>query len=382
MDEARSPTPNHENRQRLPNLFEVLSRRTLAPVDLFSFYIYMRDVQRSVDYLDFWLDVSQHMSLCRHYVRELRRSVLISTPELDKSGSKRSSQVLDNYNGNGLERTSSEQGPSGAYIREKSNDRQTPDQRLSAFLRNDNGSGHSPQNSTGSRQSEGNTPGSEQPPRPSFMTGLSNSPIVNSNNSPENRVARADIRASAEKILYTFLLPGAEREIILPQGILNDITHAIEREGRDDPEVFDGAKDYVFQAMERDAFPGFLRQKALGNIVQPSLMLRLIVGLVSMFAAFWAAFILIFLDKNRATRCWLILPFTVGIYLLASHQYMLDPLLALLGLSEYTFFSFARIKEPFIRRLLIKRALMSLMYILIIDVAVLCLFIFVPGKRL
>lgn len=298
------------------------------------------------------LDVSQHMSLCRHYVRELRRSVLISTPELDKSGSKRSSQVLDNYNGNGLERTSSEQGPSGAYIREKSNDRQTPDQRLSAFLRNDNGSGHSPQNSTGSRQSEGNTPGSEQPPRPSFMTGLSNSPIVNSNNSPENRVARADIRASAEKILYTFLLPGAEREIILPQGILNDITHAIEREGRDDPEVFDGAKDYVFQAMERDAFPGFLRQKALGNIVQPSLMLRLIVGLVSMFAAFWAAFILIFLDKNRATRCWLILPFTVGIYLLASHQYMLDPLLALLGLSEYTFFSFARIKEPFIRYVL------------------------------
>ncbi|EME45967.1 hypothetical protein DOTSEDRAFT_70092 [Dothistroma septosporum NZE10] len=382
MEEARSPTPDHGSRERLPNLFEVLSRRTLAPVDLFSFYIYMRDVQRSVDYLDFWLDVSQHMSLCRHYVRELRRSVLISTPELDKSGSKRSSQILDNYNGNALERTSSEQGPSGAYIREKSNDRQTPDQRLSAFLRNENGSGHSPQNSQASRQSEGNTPGSEQPPRPSFMTGMSNSPMVYSNNSPENRVARADIRASAEKILYTFLLPGAEREIILPQGILNDITHNIEREGRDDPEVFDGAKDYVFQAMERDAFPGFLRQKALGNIVQPSLMLRLIVGLVSMFAAFWAAFILIFLDKNRATRCWLILPFTVGIYLLASHQYMLDPILALLGLSEYTFFSFARIKEPFIRKLLTKRALMSLMYILIIDVALLCLFIFVPGKRL
>lgn len=43
-----------EQRKRLPTLFEVLSRRTLAPVDLFSFYIYMRDQQRSVDYLDFW----------------------------------------------------------------------------------------------------------------------------------------------------------------------------------------------------------------------------------------------------------------------------------------------------------------------------------------
>ena len=39
---------------RLPTLFEVLSRRTRPPVDLFSFYIFMRDQQRSVDYLDFW----------------------------------------------------------------------------------------------------------------------------------------------------------------------------------------------------------------------------------------------------------------------------------------------------------------------------------------
>lgn len=31
-----------EQRDRLPTLIEVLGRRTLAPVDLFSFYIYMR----------------------------------------------------------------------------------------------------------------------------------------------------------------------------------------------------------------------------------------------------------------------------------------------------------------------------------------------------
>ena len=51
-----SPSPQPDpTRNRLPTLFEVLSRRTLPPVDLFSFYIYMRDQQRSVDYLDFWL---------------------------------------------------------------------------------------------------------------------------------------------------------------------------------------------------------------------------------------------------------------------------------------------------------------------------------------
>ena len=53
MEGTPSPVPDLQ-RRRLPTLFEVLSRRTLPPVDLFSFYIYMRDQQRSVDYLDFW----------------------------------------------------------------------------------------------------------------------------------------------------------------------------------------------------------------------------------------------------------------------------------------------------------------------------------------
>lgn len=52
-NQTPSPVPDL-NRNRLPTLFEVLSRRTAPPVDLFSFYIYMRDQQRSVDYLDFW----------------------------------------------------------------------------------------------------------------------------------------------------------------------------------------------------------------------------------------------------------------------------------------------------------------------------------------
>jgi hypothetical protein len=55
MSNEKTPSPQPDlNRNRLPTLFEVLSRRTLPPVDLFSFYIYMRDQQRSVDYLDFW----------------------------------------------------------------------------------------------------------------------------------------------------------------------------------------------------------------------------------------------------------------------------------------------------------------------------------------
>ncbi|KAF7938988.1 uncharacterized protein EAE98_001324 [Botrytis deweyae] len=373
-----SPQPDL-NRNRLPTLFEVLSRRTLPPVDLFSFYIYMRDQQRSVDYLDFWLDVAQHMSLCRHYVRELRRSVMIGTPKGDDAQSKRSSAVLEN-----LGDMSNPAGPS-MFTTEKEKNQ---DAQMSAFLReqSDTGEvvapqGHSPSHSVGSNVSGHNLGNmSSERPRPSFMSSPMD--LTSDSNSPAHTVARADIRASAEKILYTFLLPGAEREIILPHAITQDITISIEERGRDDPEVFDAAKDYVFQAMERDAFPGFLRMKALGNLVPPSMMLRLIVGLLSMFAAFWVGFILIFLNYPHHTRVWLLLPFTIGVYALCSHQYALDPILALAGYSEYTFMSFSKIREPFVRRLLHKRALMVLMVTAITDAALVLIFALVPGKRL
>ncbi|KAK0384181.1 hypothetical protein NLU13_8269 [Sarocladium strictum] len=361
MAEAHQPvtTPSPQpdlTRNRLPTLFEVLSRRTLPPVDLFSFYIYMRDQQRSVDYLDFWLDVAQHMSLCRHYVRELRRSVLVGTPDIQ---SKRSSAILENMGD--LEPRAA--GPS-MYATEKEKDQ---DAQMSAFLRE----GHPPpipQSDSG-----------RMPPNPHFSNSHD---VTTDSNSPAHTVARQDIRASAEKILYTFLLPGAEREITLPGSITQDVTTSIEEYGRDDPEVFDVAKDYVFQAMERDAFPGFLRMKALGNLIPPTLIMRLIVGLLAMFGGFWSAFILIFLDKSRETRCWLILPFTIGVYLLASYQYSLDPIMALIGFSEYTPFNFSRIREPYVRKLLAKRAIMVLAVTALVDAALCLLFILVPGKRL
>lgn len=207
------------------------------------------------------------------------------TPDLEKN-SKRSSYVYDNAG----------EGPSN----EKGGD--LSDQRLSAFLRSDHPSrNHSPQNSQGSNQSR-------ELPRPSLqmLETPNDSSSPGQNSSADNtQPRREDLRASAEKILYTYLLPGSEREIIIPQSILNEVQEAIEgTEQRADPELFDPAKDYVFQAMERDAYPGFLQNKGLGNLVPQSMMLRLIVGLISFFAAMWTAFILIFLDKSRATRCW------------------------------------------------------------------------------
>lgn len=244
------------------------------------------------------------MSLCRHYVRELRRSVLVSTPDLNKegAGSHRSSALLDD----------TMPGPSNR--RDGSFEDRTNDQRLSAFLRADslNFDQFIEQNNTKEDSQRGGRPSGSLPRGSVNDTAnsafLSTPDPMNDSTSPAHTIARADIRASAEKILYTYLLRGSEREIVLPDPILGSIANAIEVDGRDDPEVFDEAKDYVFQAMERDAFPGFLRSKALGNLIPASSMARLIVGLLGMFAAFWAAFCMIFLDiQPKVNRLWVCL---------------------------------------------------------------------------
>ncbi|KAJ6090128.1 hypothetical protein N7486_008943 [Penicillium sp. IBT 16267x] len=364
-----------ESRNRLPTLFEVLSRRTLAPVDLFSFYIYMRDQQRSVDYLDFWLDVSQHMSLCRHYVRELRRSVLVATPDIERADSKRSSAMLENLENLG-DIPLVEAGPSRLAGNEKERD---ADHRLSAFLRSEgHTSTHSPQNSIGSESVyQTRTESPDQQPRHSSGT-----PNGGDSNSPGHTVARNDIRASAEKILYTYLLPGSEREIVLPETMVSTIINLIEDDGRDDPQVFDPAKDYVFQAMERDAFPGFLQAKALGNLVPLSIILRLAFALISFGGGFWGAFYVVLRNQPRHIRCWVILPFAVAAYFIVSYQYKIDPVMAFIGYSEYTFMNWAPIREPYVRQLLNKRAIVTAAVAFLTAAALSILFIFVPGTMM
>ncbi|EFQ98664.1 hypothetical protein MGYG_01685 [Nannizzia gypsea CBS 118893] len=374
----------NEYRNRLPTLLEVLGRRTLAPVDLFSFYIYMRDQQCSVDYLDFWLDVSQHMSLCRHYVRELRRSVLLETPEPEKFDSRPSTASQRHRGalpGDGDFANGAVNGRSHG-----NGELEDSDQRLSAFLRSEGQA--SLRNSEESEYSrrQGSFPGhgrrvSNALNGNHYGNGVSNG-NGNDSNSPGHTVARSDIRASAVRILYTYLLPGSEREVVLPDSIVNDIVHMIEEEGRDDPEVFDTAKDYVFQAMERDAFPGFLQAKALGNLVPPSILARLVIALISFGAGFWAGFFVILTDTPRNTRCWVILPFSIAAYFLSSYQYKIDPILALAGLSEYTFMNWTRIREPYVRALLVKRASVSLLLAVVIALVLCLLFILVPGTRL
>lgn len=56
--------------------------------------------------------------------------------------------------------------------------------------------------------------------------------------------------------------------------------------------------------------------------------------------------------------------------------------MALAGFSELTPLQFTRIREPYVRKLLIQRSLVVLAVTALVDAALCVLFIFVPGHRL
>jgi hypothetical protein len=78
----------------------------------------------------------------------------------------------------------------------------------------------------------------------------------------------------------------------------------------------------------------------------------------------------------------LILPFIVASYFIVSYQYKIDPIMAFLGYSEYTFMTWSPIREPYVRKLLNKRATATILIAAFVAAALSILFILVPGTTL
>jgi len=147
--------------------------------------------------------------------------------------------------------------------------------------------------------------------------------------------------------------------------------------------MFHAQKEYCFRAMEQDAFPRFLRSKAFGNLTPMSALVRLVAGLISLWIGLATAFSLIFLDvKPKSVRFFLFLPFAFALLFLISHQYELDPILVFLGQSETTPFRTLRIREPYVRKLLLGRAIWVSILVTLGVAALTLLFWAVPGHRL
>ncbi|KAG8682189.1 Bud site selection protein, Revert to axial protein 1 [Ceratobasidium sp. 394] len=147
--------------------------------------------------------------------------------------------------------------------------------------------------------------------------------------------------------------------------------------------MFHNQKEYVFRAMEQDAFPRFLRAKAFGNLTPVSALVRLCLGLLVLWIALACAFSLVFLDvRPKSKRFFLFIPFTIAFLLLISHQYELDPILVFLQQSETTPFRTLRIRERYVRNLLLGRAAWVCVLVAVLSVVFTIIFWAVPGRRL
>lgn len=423
---------------RLPTLYEVLNRKTEPPVDLWSFYIYMRDYQNAVDYLDFWIDVVTHLRLCKDYVKGLRESLLLS--EKHKSSSdekKRNTTSSSNYNevGGNEQRTSVSSSLlleallNEGFLDDKDNKRvssflqgneyiNSTDPRISAILGTPPEHDSEPEPEQQQQQQEPEERPLSDPYEPlqspsKIYTGdefdkKRSSSIQEQRNStrilPEQlerytqnikngNITRSTLKSSSKNLLNTYFQESSPRKLIIPDRIIRKIRHDVELQGRDDPEVFDEARNYVYSAMERESFPFFLQKNALHNLSNKSCLIRLILGLFWLFAGFWISYVLIFINiKPKAIRAIIIIPYLLGTYLILTFLYKLDPLMVFLGLSDNQELLQPRsskkklkvrnLKEPFVKKLLQKRALWVLFLILIITAILSILFGLVPGHRL
>lgn len=560
----------HSSLNRLPTLGEVLARKTQSPVDLWSFYLFMKDHEGAIDYLDFWLDVMHHLTLCKHYVKGLRESIIRNSvvhqkrvnasPAIGASASGASEPMMhvlsptlqyhqhhqpfqpsslsrqhlahgdilgeptyqsptmpgvSSFGGNGtnnpnnrnsqhssqrhsiplLEQSKHKSLSSSLLLEMIINDNMLEDtdsHRLSQFLRGDLSLDNndpriqelveeynrehineplpnpqftqSPHNyqqgfdpssgldSTGrrvhsgtpfldndehsqrSRQSSLTHPGGAAAAAAaaeeegghvgranvaSFASGpkyvntsgdsTHNSPIIapysktNINPSlleklikdssisaaPEDAssrlfVTRENLRESSHNLLLKYFVEDAEKKITIPKDLNTYIVNSIEREGRDDPDVFGGVRDYVFKLMENELFPKFLTTVAIQNITEFSSKVRMISGLILLFFGFWIAYILLFLDYVKRTRAVVVVPFLIAFYLIISSIYYIDPILVLFGFSEsfHKDRRLIRLREKFVHRLLIKRSLWVIFLIVLFTLILTLIFSLVPGHRL
>jgi len=422
MDDEQRQQEDWANsrKDRLPSFTEVLSRRTRPPVDLFMFYLFLQR-EGAEDILDFWLDVQQHENLCRAYFKDVRKSgrtVKEDWPQYWDYARRRGSIYGTVV---GLSPTG------GATKRSTTSTNEIPpeQEKRSPTTANDEKQGPG-RRSTSPRPATPGTPGvmsegtrvpSSPPPADGHEQPRSTTPFSLSGRTPtlftmkrasraptviprSSAITRMDLVASAERIFFRYLSPAGNtvnstenHEIYLPPSLrihsfpLNS-THEVKTSSELNllaqiPDIYHAQKEYCFRAMEQDAFPRFLRSKAFGNLTPVSALVRLIVGLITLWIGLATAFSLIFLDVHpKSKRFFLFIPFTLAVLFLISHQYELDPILVFLGQSETTPFRTLRIREPYVRKLLLGRAIWVSILVAGFVTALTLLFWAVPGHRL
>ncbi|KZT06687.1 regulator of G protein signaling superfamily [Laetiporus sulphureus 93-53] len=393
--EHQEETGPASRKHRLPSLNEVLSRKTRPPVDLYMFYLFLQR-EGSEDILDFWLDVHQHEQYCRAYFKDVRKSgrtIKEDWPEYWDYARRRGSIYGTVVGVNGGRRNTANAGDvfgdTGAQDEKAARSPSpNPNPRVSM----------TPGTAIAADAPRSSTPFSLSGRTPAFLNvhGATRAPTVIPRTKP---MTRQDLIESAERIYFRYLSPAGtigsdnNHEVYLPPSLrIHSFPLSSAHEPRTQnelnlmaqiPDMFHAQKEYVFHAMEQDAFPRFLRAKAFSNLTPVSALVRLILGLVILWIGLAVGFSLIFLNVHpKSKRFFLFLPYTVAILFLISHQYELDPILILFNQSESIPFQLVSIEEPYVKKLLVGRALWVAALTAGCTVALTMIFWAVPGYRL
>jgi hypothetical protein len=178
-------------------------------------------------------------------------------------------------------------------------------------------------------------------------------------------------------------VPGSDCEIDLPAAIRYEIVQAIDSDSRDDPAVFEPAKEYAFGHLDSGPFQRFLKDKCYVNITANHAILMLVLGLVLLFGGFMVALVMLFLDKPRTSRLYSIVPLFFGMTALFASATRFS---LWLGLTHHgqsgTLFQLNKYKDAFIRQLHTKRAIKHLFLSLLFTAIVVGVLVALPNYRL
>ncbi|KAJ1978478.1 Bud site selection protein, Revert to axial protein 1 [Dimargaris verticillata] len=355
--------------RNLPSLELVLSRKTCPPLCLYNYYVYMRDIEHAEENLDFWLDVVAHESLCKAYCQTLIKRKVASSPfsYLKRTNMKWTLKDVTQelrYSTYSNSITSESQHPA-----EKAEPLQPPTVEPADL-----------QNLDLAEPSFGLENGQQAVCDHPYC--LPQNDHTRYHHNPQS-VNREDLKKSAERIYYRYIVAGTEHELNMPELMRLRICRMIEMEQRDDPDVFLEAKNYIFNMMAHDSFPRFLYARAYENMGYTQTMVRLVTGLVSLMIGFTVELCLIFLDRQPKGLRWFgLIPIWFGFLNLFVNQEKLCPLFTLLGISERGFCRFNRIRDSKVKGLHIMRAFKISSISLVIAVIVTLIFYVVPGHRL
>ncbi|CAG8552564.1 8564_t:CDS:2 [Paraglomus brasilianum] len=370
---AKQKYPSY-NRNNLPTLKEVLQRKTAPPVCLFNFYIYMRDREHDAEYLDFWLDVAELELLCRYYLKDLKKFGIDSSVEFPEyAKSKDSDKEKRHSTQSSLHRHLSASSSSTGFTDTDSRSGSPMPLPLTT------GTG------TETPQHEVIDVSDQQATQKlRYRDSVRSSTTGNLSFIGQRPITRDDVTQLAQRIYFLYLVPNAEREISLSPGVLNEIRIAVEEKHKDDPAIYKEAKKEVYRLMKREIYPNFLKARAYGNMTPRQTLIRLGLGLFSLFVGFTVELSLILLDeKPRSKRLWGFIPIFIGILNLFAFQMELSPLLVLLHISERSFMQYELVREKYIyRRIHVPKALWILFMSLAASIIVTGLLLAIPGHRL